>query len=494
MNIAALIGISKYKNAAPLPACAADVEQMRALLTAAGKYDEILTITDQTASDQVKDSLRAFFAKYRDSGIDEAFVYFSGHGLYHNDALLCCSDFDPNRPSTTSIANSELDDLLRSIAPNVAVKIIDACQSGSPYIKDASAGFEKAFRSSQLKAFLCMASSRLDQSSYATADASAFTEKWIEAALLRDNGIVLYRDIQAALADAFVNTPEQTPFFVNQGSGLESFAAVTDEMRRLVGKRTGPAPIETKDAALALLLGEIAKHDAVYVSQEDAYKSIEAAAAQLESTPIQDQFVAQLFTKKVVRSGKLGNLPRVKQVAAFAEEQGWSKNYFVKIPYEEYKVRVRNSLSDLMKKYQDVLGDSEPTFKVETKTRPATLEATQALPFEVAEIQYAAPDHPSLRSFVAYFGLVHSLSDVMVLSAAVRLTQKGWSERAPEFSELQWKYQSYRWSEIVSNPARLVSDTLANAELVISTYLQSLIPKQDPPLREIDATPPSGEA
>lgn len=479
MNIAALIGVSRYKNATPLPACAADVEQMRALLLATGKYEDILCITERTSSDQVKDELRAFFAKHRDVTVDEAFIYFSGHGLYHNDALLCCSDFDPNKPSTTSISNAELDDLLRSVSPDVAVKIIDACQSGSPYIKDATAGFEKAFRASQLKSFICMASSRLDQSSYATADASAFTEKWMEAALFRENGNVLYRDIQAALADAFVATPEQTPFFVSQGSGLEVFAAITEEMRKLATRRNGSPTVETKDAAYALLLEEITKHDSIYVSQDEAHKSIEIAAQNIEVEPIVNPLVAKLYTKKAAKSGKLGALPRIKQVAAFASEQGWQKSYFVRIPTEEYRVRVRSDLADMLKKYSVALGETEGATKMETRTRPATLETTQALPFEVAEVQYVAPQHPSLRSFVAYIGLVHSLTEVMVLSSIVRLTQRGWTERAPEFSELQWKYQSYRWAEIVREPNKLVHEALANAESTILAYLQALIPKQD---------------
>jgi uncharacterized caspase-like protein len=216
MNIAILIGVSSYRTEAPLPACAADAEQMRRLLHATKKYDDIVCLVDRTDAAPLKEALRSFFAKYRSStGLTEALVYFSGHGVYHNDALLCCSDFDSNRPESTSISNSELDDLLRSVSPEVAVKVIDACQSRSPYIKDANAGFEKALTASRLKSFICMASSRLDQSSYATATESAFTAKWIEAGLNKQDGTILYRDIQGALADAFVTKSEQTPFFVH---------------------------------------------------------------------------------------------------------------------------------------------------------------------------------------------------------------------------------------------------------------------------------------
>ena len=164
MNIAIIVGVSKYKSEGQLPACTLDAENMRQLLVATKKYDDVQCINDKTDAAQVKDQLRAFFAKYQDSSnISEALIYFSGHGVYQNDALLCCSDFDINRPATTSVSNSELDDLLRSVKPGVAVKIIDACQSGSPYIKDASAGFEKALGASELKSFICMASSRQDQ-------------------------------------------------------------------------------------------------------------------------------------------------------------------------------------------------------------------------------------------------------------------------------------------------------------------------------------------
>jgi len=189
MNIAILIGISKYKSEAPLPACSHDVENMRRLLAATKKYDDIQLVHVNTNASQVKDALRQFFAKYQaTAGIEEALIYFSGHGTYQNDAMLCCSDFDSNRPATTSISNGELDDLLRSAKPNVAVKIIDACQSGSPYIKDASAGFEKALSKSSLNSFICMASSRQDQQSYASAGESIFTAKWIDAALSKING------------------------------------------------------------------------------------------------------------------------------------------------------------------------------------------------------------------------------------------------------------------------------------------------------------------
>jgi hypothetical protein len=73
----------------------------------------------------------------------------------------------------------------------------------------------------------------------------------------------LYRDILAALADAFVDTPEQTPFFTNQGTGLECFAVINDEMRRLLAERKkGVEPAAPDDAIGSLLAAEVARLDA----------------------------------------------------------------------------------------------------------------------------------------------------------------------------------------------------------------------------------------
>ena len=478
MNIAILIGISKYKSEAQLPACARDVENMRRLLMATKKYDDIQCINDQTNASQVKDSLRAFFAKHQNTPeISEALIYFSGHGVYQNDALLCCSDFDINRPATTSVSNAELDDLLRSIKPEVAIKIIDACQSGSPYIKDASAGFEKALGASHLNSFICMASSRQDQSSYATPNESAFTAQWIDAAISKDAGTILYRDIQAALADAFVTNPDQTPFFVNQGTGLEAFCTVSDEIRQLANQRSKSVASEKpEDAILQIIEQAVTKRDKNFVKHDAAISASEQSKTAIINQEISDEIVSKLYEKSVSTDLKLSAIPQSRAVAQFADEQTWQKKYFTKIKYETYKVKVpkdplniRMTLSSLMNRID------ESEYVLETRSRPSSLEPTESLPFEVAEISFSS-NHPSLPAFLVYVGIVHSLTDVMVLSSTVRLTQKGWTERTPELSEVQWRYQSFAWAEVVRDPPILWRDAINRGEQDIRAYLEALIP------------------
>lgn len=216
MNLALLIGIDKYDRLTALPACANDLVLMQETLKATNKYQAIEVISNARA-EEAKGKLRDFFSSHSNSAeIEEIFIYFTGHGGYQDDALFCCADFDEKRAATTSISNTELDDLLRNASPKVAVKVIDACQSGAPYIKDSSNSFLKSIQTSRLSSFVCMASSQHDQNSYASTTTSHFTAAWVKAALSRSTGTILYRDIQAALADSFASTTSQTPFLLTK--------------------------------------------------------------------------------------------------------------------------------------------------------------------------------------------------------------------------------------------------------------------------------------
>jgi hypothetical protein len=479
MNIAILIGVSQYKTEAPLPACAADVEQIHRLLIATKKYDDVCCLTTHTNSAPLKEAVRAFFLKYQSvQGIGEAFVYFSGHGIYHTDALFCCSDFDSNRPATTSISNVELDDLLRSISPDVAIKVIDACQSGSPYIKDVSAGFEKALRTSQLKSFICMASSRQDQSSYATAEASAFTTKLIDSALYKQEGTVLYRDIQAALADAFVGNPEQTPFFVSQGTGLEAFATVTEEMRKLNNERSRLITETSNDTKGDVLASVISRLDGSYVSSEEASGAVKKAGEELDREALSDHLLVRFYRKSASFGNTIAMLPRINKVAAFAHEQGWNKNYFVQINYRRVRIKVPRDISSVGA-LALLARRVEEEYVTQIENRPDKLESTQPLPFEVAEVRFEPKNHPSLKSFVLYIGIVHSLTEIVVLSAIVQLRNEGWSDKTPELSEVQWRYQNYPWREVVSDPKLLWKEPVLRGEETIKIYLESLAPKTE---------------
>jgi hypothetical protein len=498
MNIAVLIGVSNYKVLPALPACARDVEEVRQLLAATKKYDEIFCISTNTDAAPLKDALRTSFGQYRTSrSIQEALVYFSGHGVYQNDVLLCCSDFDLNRPASTSVSNVELDDLLRSVGPDVAVKILDAYQSGSQYIKDTGVGFEKSLRESRLKSFICMASSKIDQSSFATADCSLFTSRFVDAALSKTKGPILYRDIQAALADSFVTTPDQTPFFVIQGSGLEAFAQMTPEMEALEARRqSSQAIVEPENTLAAAIDEQVQSLDSLYVSAEAASNAIKQAREKLEGATLSIPIVARFYEKGVTFDGKLTKLPSGQEVARFAEEQGWENKYFLRVVRESYQFQAPpNALYPASGAIVPGAiasggtywggrgiwagGVADIGYSVRTIEKPDHLETTEALPFEVARATFKPKAHPSLRSFILYIGLAHSLTELLVLSASTRLVEVGWTDRSVDISQLRWHSRVCKWTDVVARPDLVWEEPLGLAQTDIQIYLESLVPKKD---------------
>lgn len=338
MNLALLIGIDTYERLPALPACANDLAIMHQTLNATNKYHHIELI-DNASAENAKEKLRSFFASYNNTqDIEEIFVYFSGHGAYQDDALFCCADFDAKRAATTSISNTELDDLLRSATPKVAVKVIDACQSGAPYIKDVESGFLKSIKTSRLSSFICMASSQYDQYSYASNLTSHFTAAWVDAALSKTTGSVLYRDIQASLADRFASSPSQTPFFVNQGSALELFSIVTEEMISLQAVRSSYPEKKSEKSISEILRQKISKNDSQFVELGEVTDTLNKSIELLNEAKIQDTLVSEFYKKSVNPDLKLSGLPRASDFAEFGSNHGWVKKYFIDIQEETYSI------------------------------------------------------------------------------------------------------------------------------------------------------------
>lgn len=463
MNLALLIGIDTYDRLPALPACANDLAIMHQTLKATNKYHHIELIANASA-ENAKEKLRNFFVSHNNaSSIEEIFVYFSGHGAFQDDALFCCADFDAKRAATTSISNAELDDLLRSASPKVAVKVIDACQSGAPYIKDVDNGFLKSIKTSRLSSFICMASSQHDQYSYASNLTSHFTAAWVDAALSKTTGSILYRDIQASLADTFSSSPGQTPFFVNQGSALEIFSMVTEEMVSLHAVRSSNPEQKSEKSISEILRQQISKNDSQFVEFEKVADTLYKSMQLLNEAGIQDALVSEFYKKSVNSDLKLNGLPRARSFAEFGSNQGWAKKYFIDIHEETYNAP--NPLS--------VLGFGSTREHTIEKTRPAYILSTEALPVEAIEIALNA-NNPSLPSYRTYIGVIHSNIEAMILTATASLTQKGWDKKILERSEIEWEYSSITWRAIIIEPALLWERGLKQATDIIRANLENL--------------------
>lgn len=242
MKIAILVGVSKYDNLTELNACKNDVNIMKLLLDNTNEYDDILFIDEKTNSSSLKDCLFEYIKSKREDleskkiQLEEVLFYYSGHGTYREDEFYyTTSDFDIDRLRTTCIENSELDDALRSLNPKLTIKIVDACECGTRYIKNSQDIDFKCLDSSKGKFNDCyfLYSSHVDQSSMAGKSFSYFTQVLIQSIINRDVGNIRYRDIVAYISDKFkqLNT-KQEPYYIIQSSNTEVFCNVTNSLQR----------------------------------------------------------------------------------------------------------------------------------------------------------------------------------------------------------------------------------------------------------------------
>ena len=230
-NVAILVGNTEYQSLGKLSCCHDDLLAMEKLLDATKKFPKIEVIENFDA-DALKSQLRTIVDTNSPTG--ELFFYFSGHGCLHEDEFYCCATkFDLKRPNDTGISNNELHTILRLANPELVVKVIDACNSGTSLVK--SDGESIFYREHQFKNLIQISSCLESQNSLPGEPLSVFTEKFRSSALRKERGAVYYTDIISSLRDEFLPNNDQIPFFVSQGTGREQFvhdASLMDALRK----------------------------------------------------------------------------------------------------------------------------------------------------------------------------------------------------------------------------------------------------------------------
>ncbi|EGR3503281.1 caspase family protein [Vibrio parahaemolyticus] len=230
-KLAMLIGVSNYDNEASLEPCSRDLELMSSIINLTQKYDDCLLLNESPNSTEAKAALSSFIRKYQEDDIEEVFFYYTGHGTrYGDDFLYLFSDFSGSKIEQTSLRNSEFDSMLKSLNPDLAVKIVDACQSGTEYIKsnnDLQVVFEKSSTNNFNKTYFLFSSSNT-QSSIALPDYSVFTKSFAHSLQNFEGKDIRYRDIMAYISDDVSVQKYQTPLFVQQADNTEVFCNVSE--------------------------------------------------------------------------------------------------------------------------------------------------------------------------------------------------------------------------------------------------------------------------
>ena len=298
MNIAIIIGISEYNNLNDLPGCKNDAECIQEIIQKSNKYDQILYISNQLASAQIKDKLTDFVSEHKNKEVSELVFYFTGHGEFWNEEFYyLLSDYAEDRRKQTTLQNNEIDTYIKAIGPKLVVKIVDACQSGKNYIKDANS-LEKYFKKAGNKFKKCyfLNSSLNNQSSYQSDDISAFTSSFVRSIKEHGSNEIRYKDVIDYISDDFENEPSQTPYFVTQADFTEKFCSINQTLRdylnNLSFEKTGLNEEEAAKLSIVDLVREQAKN---YATKEEAILLVEELAEFIGSINCPQQ-LDDLFT------------------------------------------------------------------------------------------------------------------------------------------------------------------------------------------------------
>ncbi len=232
-SIAILIGNTIYDNLTELACCANDVAQVHDLLSATEKFSLIVEFVDKPVS-TVNDRIRKLVEEFSEEEVEEVFLFFTGHGQSNaDDFYMCFKGFTQSSPNFTGLSRENALEMIRLFKAKLSVVVIDACEAGRNLIKSDRDPVAFPLKSA-FTDFIQFSSCTESQSSMGGQQISFFTDKFVKACLLKEQGAVYYSDVENALRDAFLNDSNQTPHFIRQSTSQEKFC---NDASRLDGIR-----------------------------------------------------------------------------------------------------------------------------------------------------------------------------------------------------------------------------------------------------------------
>jgi len=384
MKIACLLGVSKYKTLNELQACENDIVLINSVLEATGEYDQILCIAGNQESSKVKQQLVSFFTQYQGQQIDQALLYYTGHGDFDGKEFsYLLADYDHSRKKQTAIENSELDNWIRLLKPALTVKIIDACHAGVQYIKDPDV-FEKFLLSTPKSFNSCyfLFSSLKEQYSYQDEKLSDFTKCVVESISDFAGTEMRFKDIIDYVSDYFAVNGKQTPFFITQATNTESFCAVDNSLREKIrahlssycpsstpSKKTEANDGDSITQTVSLL--DVVKADAErYCSKDEVLSALHQCQTYLTEykygNDIQDLYAIEINGLPSIES----EVPRIVNIGKWLSEN--KNDYFAEPTYrkEDYDDEIEVPVKQRgLSVYFSPIHSLTPQYEIRTVTR-----------------------------------------------------------------------------------------------------------------------------
>ena len=486
MKLAVIIGVSEYQydDFENLDACKNDAELFKNVLSDVAKIEDVLFINKDAKAYEAKKKLTDFVSKHKTETVDELVFYFSGHGgRYEDDFFYIFSDFKEAKKETTGLRNTELDGMVRALKPKLFVKIVDACFSGTQYIKaesDTKKELEKSAKDNQLNDIYFMFSSRYDQSSLAGREYSKFTES-LFTGLLDHTGEMRYRDLTAYIADDFNASGLPRPIFISQADLVEIFGVITDSTHKLILKAFGleekpeeeesKKPPKAKERENTLIELVRRKADSEYCDEETGIKRLALLRDKFQEQNWPEEIVS-IFEIDVLPNVASNPIPNSQRIGVWLNENR-GKEFFATPVYkeesfevEEYKPLpkkpIRSAMATVMA-YSNMFGGADNTeYRLETiwKTRMVVDGFSYTFQNENNILKISLePRHTSVKPLVLFIVCIYSRVELSVQYSYEFIKFTNWDTRAHPKCE-NWKVRTLKMKDEAN--IAVVTDEIIN--------------------------------
>jgi len=444
-KIAILVGVSRYDHENALPPCENDLRMVTDIIKSTNKYDDYIVIGKSPKGSDAKSEIASFIRKYQNQEIEEVFFYYTGHGTRDlGDFFFVFSDYVKNKIEQTSLRNSELDSMLKSLLPKLAVKVVDACQAGIEYIKsgeDLKDIFDKS-ATSNFKNIYFFFSCTSSEISRAVKDYSLFTKSFADAILSCSGKTVRYRDLMSFISDDKAVTSLQTPLFVVQALNTEIFCDVTDDLIKAIkgsdeqadgvneGTQKNAQPFENR-------LIETIKNKAIdYCSEQEAQLSL-AGMFDIIHTFDFIEFLKQLYEVNTEIKKDYSGITGIKSIGSWLAEE--KESYFAKVLYEEeeYEAKERVAIDDYFSRIAGIPMKYEYKTVIKYRNVVSGIELTAPASCCALEIHFV-PKEQILSWYRAFIVFVFSKSKLAIFYKYEKEKEISWNQRET-LNGQQWK-------------------------------------------------------
>jgi len=478
MRIAILIGVSKFDNCNNLPGCENDVTAIHEILKATNQFDDVKFYKGKVDSKPFKTELAEYFSELKGENIEEVFFYFSGHGnFYKNEFYYVLSDFDESQRKQTSLQNSEIDKLIKSIKPKLVSKIIDACQSGVSYVKGENR-VEKYYNRTTDNFEKCyfMHSSQTSQFSYQDNDLSDFTKSFLSSLRSNDFSNIRYKHIIDYISDEFERSTEQTPFFVTQADYTEIFIQSSKEINQLIERYIPSLKVKDQEkkneespAQRELSYIDKIKLEAKeFSNEEDTKKLIDSIKDCIKRVTLKTD-LKELYDITFLFEHNTLHIPKGSLIGTWLKEnshQYFAKPYYKTITYREEIVP--NSISPIMNMMNP--------HKIVTKEKQELdgFQTTFELPHSYVVIKYV-PKYPNIKQFAVFLTYLVSKKDIKLFYGFTDYKEKNWLNKSVNLN-FKWSSTDFKLID-----EKLILDFIKNLLMGIEENIKArLNNKLDP--------------